>query len=109
MNYEKAVVKNLPSIKDLSYLLINLKKDIQDDYRAHIDADEDDLPGMQVTIGWDHLTGEWAFQTGDNSFSGPVYFYKTWAIVYLYRRSNCRNLAKDARAELLELAPEEGI
>ena len=81
----------LPTIKDVSALLISLKKYIADDYRAF---DGDNRPGMCVTIGVNPKTGEWDYQTGDNSYSGAAYFYKHWGVGYLYRNSNCRELAK---------------
>ena len=85
----------MPTIKELSSLLVSLKAYIQDDFRA---SDDDTLPGMQVTISTD---GEsWNYQTGDNSFSGACYGDPHWAVIYLYRRSNCRDLARDAVNEL---------
>lgn len=86
------------TIKDVRELLISLKSDICDDYRID---DQDDLPGMMVTIGYSN--GDWGYQTGDNSFSGGAYGYPHWAVVYLYRRSNCRTLARDVIDQLWEL------
>ena len=87
----------LPTIKEVSALLIHLKKHIADDYRAF---EDDDRPGMQVTIGVDTKTGEWDYQTGDNSYFGGAYFYQTWGVGYLYRNSNCREVAKDIIADI---------
>ena len=89
----------MPTIKDISDLLIALKSDIQDDYRASCEPD-DDMPGMQVTISYNPDSKEWNYQTGDNSFSGGCYGDPYWAVINLYRRSNCRELAKDAIGEL---------
>lgn len=87
----------MPTIQDITDLLISLKPDIADDFRASDDPD-DTLPGMQVTISTD---GEqWNYQTGDNSFSGGCYGDPHWAVIYLYRRSNCRELAREAVNEL---------
>ena len=88
------------TIKEIRELLVSLKKNICDDYR--VDEDED-LPGMQVTIGYSPHTGEWDYQTGDNSYSGAVYFHPHWAIVHLYRRSNSLQLARDVLDQLWEL------
>lgn len=82
----------LPKIGELAALLKALKKDIRDDYR--IDDQEDDTPTLCVTVGCDIETGEWAFQTGDNSFSGGAYGYRHWGLGYLTRRSNSRDVAK---------------
>jgi hypothetical protein len=82
-------------------LLKNLKPDIQDDYRA---SDEDETPGMSVTIGFTPETEEkacsWGYQTGDNSFTGGAYGHPHWAVISLYRRSNCRELAEYAADEI---------
>lgn len=107
-NIMDPLVCKLPKKADLVKLLIALKSDIEDDFRVDYGC-EDDLPGMQVTIGWNHETGEWSYQTGDNSFMGSAYHYPHWAICYLYRRSNTKELARDIRNELLELAPMEDI
>ena len=82
-------------------LLRSLKPDIGDDYRA---SDDDMLPGMQVTFGV--TLGEdgflsWSYQTGDNSYTGGAYGHPVWAVVSLYRRSNSRELAKEAMEEAL--------
>lgn len=89
---------------DWRKLLISLKADIGDDYRCSDDPD-DTTPGMLVTIGFtpasEDKDASWHYQTGDNSYSGGAYFHKTWAVVYLYRRANCRALANDAADEIL--------
>jgi hypothetical protein len=64
----------LPLIKDLRPLIKNVKSYIADD-----------IPGMQLTIGWDQDSGEWSYQTGDNSFTGGAYHYPTWGVVGVYR------------------------
>jgi len=84
-------------------LLRSLKPDIADEYRASDDS-EDTKPGMQVTFG---VTLEedgslsWSYQTGDNSFTGGAYGHPVWAVVSLHRRSNSRELAKEAMEEAL--------
>jgi hypothetical protein len=91
----------LPTIKDLSALLRSIKGDICDDCRA----DEfDDTPGIQVTIGW-NTSGDWSYQTGDNSYSGSAYHYPHWAVVSVYRSSNCNELARDILSQLSEYLP----
>ncbi len=90
----------LPSVKDLTALFVSLKSQIGDEYRASEDS-EDNMPGMCVTIGANDQ-GNWSYQTGDNSFTGDAYGYPHWAVVSLYRRSNSRELAKDAIDQLAE-------
>jgi hypothetical protein len=92
----------LPLIKDIRALLISLKPTINDDYRAYGDCDGDTVPSMLVTIGADE-SGNWSWQTGDNSYSGGAYHYPHWAVVALTRRANCTELARDAIDQIAEL------
>lgn len=95
----------LPLIRDLRALFISLKPTIGDEYRATTDP-EDNKPGMCVTIGASR-DGSWSYQTGDNSYSGGAYGYPYWAVCYLSRRSNSRELARDAVEQIAELAFED--
>lgn len=92
----------LPLIKDLAELIKQLKPAIEDDYRASEFDSEDDLPSMLLTVGWSAESGEWSWQTGDNSYAGAAYFYPTWATVAIYRRSNSKEVARDIRNQLSE-------
>lgn len=93
------------SIKSVAALLVALKADICDEYRASDDPD-DNTPGMQVTIA--STDGKaWTYQTGDNSYAGGCYHYRHWGVIYLYRASNCRELARDAVAEVMDGVHEE--
>ena len=87
-----------PRIGDLTRLFIDLKQTIDDDCR--IELQEDDVPTLQVTIGFDPETGEWSYQTGDNSFTGGAYGFPVWAVVYLQRRSNSRDLAHEVISQI---------
>ena len=86
-------------------LLKELKQNIGDDYRASDDP-EDDKPGMQVTIGFTPETEDkdcsWSYQTGDNSYTGGAYGHHHWAVISLYRRSSCKELAADAADQIAE-------
>jgi hypothetical protein len=95
------MASKLPRISHLQSLFVDLKRFIDDDCRA---SEDDDIPGMCVTIGWNDQTGDWSYQTGDNSYTGSAYHYPHWAVVYLYRRSNSRDLAVDAINQLADLA-----
>ena len=88
----------LPSQSVLAKLLVQLKADIGDEYRAY---DEDETPGMLVTVGADDK-GNWAYQTGDNSYTGGAYLYPHWGVIALYRDSNCKDLAKDIQYQISE-------
>ena len=48
-------------------------------------------------------TGEWGWQTGDNSFSGDCYFYRHWAVGQIDTDTDPAELAKDLRNQLVEL------
>lgn len=90
--------------KQIRRLLVSLKPDIADDYRATDDPD-DDTPGMCVTIGatpQEDGTLSWHYQTGDNSYSGRAYGHANWGVIYLYRRSNSAELAHAAVDEIAE-------
>jgi hypothetical protein len=83
-----------------------LKADIDDDYRASDDP-EDNQPGMCVTIGFtpaeEDSNASWSYQTGDNSFTGGAYSHPHWAVVSLHRRSNSRALAEDCASQIADL------
>lgn len=86
-----------PTIKDLSALIRSIKSDISDEYRAF---EEDEKPGIQLTIGFNPKNGDWSYQTGDNSYSGGAYGYPDWAVVGVYRNSNSRELARELIEQL---------
>jgi len=90
----------LPPIKEIAALLRDLKPEICDDYRCTDDPD-DETPGILVTIGAS-ADGSWSYQTGDNSFTGGAYGHPAWGLAYLYRNSNCRELARQAVNEIAE-------
>lgn len=80
-------------------LVTLVRDDISDEYRAFEDDDE---PGIQLTVGWDPEDGTWSYQTGDNSFMGSAYHYPVWAVVGVYRDSDIAALAEDIRRQLDE-------
>lgn len=97
-------VPRLPSVKDLSQLLISLKPSILDNY---FDPEEfETIPHMDVTIGWTPDDGTWNYQTGDNSFTGGAYGHPVWAVITLHRRDNCKAHAEYIRRELVENMPD---
>ena len=92
-------------VPEWTRLFKRLKSQISDEYRCSDDPD-DDKPGMCVTIGFTPASEDsmcsWSYQTGDNSFTGGAYGHRHWAVVYLYRRSNSRELAEQAADEIAE-------
>jgi hypothetical protein len=91
----------LPPKGEIYRLLVELKKQIGDEYRASDDP-HDDKPGMSVTISADE-EGRWNYQTGDNSFTGGAYGLPYWAVISLYRNSNSRELASEVLDQLADL------
>lgn len=94
---------NLPSIAELARLVRAVKSDISSEYRAF---EGDETPGIQLTIGW-KLSGDWSYQTGDNSYSGGAYGFPHWAVVGVYPRSNSRAVARDLIDQLAEVSEYE--
>ena len=94
-------------LSEISKLLQELKPSIADDYRAS-DNPEDDVPGMSVTIATDNSATEWAYQTGDNCYTGACYFFPHWAVVSLYRDSDIGELLDDIERQLLDAMEWEG-
>jgi len=90
-----------PTIKDLAQALTQAK--------GHIDNDnvreDDTLPSIDVTLSCDERG--FALQLGDNSFTGSAYSFKHWGVGTLYRRTNCRDLAKDLIDQCQELADSD--
>jgi len=90
--------------REIRALLVELKKHIDDEYRASDDPDET-IPGMQVTVSTKDMQS-WNYQTGDNSYTGGCYGDRHWSVIYLYRKSNCTELAIAAVYELSESVSE---
>jgi hypothetical protein len=94
-----AVMKT-PSLKEITSLVKAIKATITDECQAFEFPDDDTPPGIQITIGCDLETGDWNYQTGDNSYTGGAYGYATWGVGYVFRRSNCREVARDILSDL---------
>lgn len=97
----------LPTIRELSALVRHVAKQvprtIDHDAADYIDKwSGDPLPSICLTIGWDSTTGEWDYQTGDNSFSGSAYLYPVWAVTWILRRQDSRAVARDLIDQLYE-------
>jgi hypothetical protein len=90
-----------PSVTQVASMLRAIKRSgIGDEYRAF---DGDEVPGIQVTLGCDlDHRDQWALQTGDNSYTGSAYGFAYWGVSGLYRRTNCRELAKELIDQVVE-------
>lgn len=89
----------LPPVGELIRLVRAVRKDIDPDYRAF---HGDDCPGIQLTVGCNTRTGEWSYQTGDNSYTGGAYHYPHWGVVGVYRLGSARDIARDIRSQIAE-------
>jgi len=87
-------------LPELTALLKELQKDIGDEYRAYEDDEE---PGMHITIATDDSLKSWGYQTGDNSFTGACYHYPYWGIGALYRETDCAELASELIESLTDV------
>ncbi len=88
-----------PTIKDVAAVLMSKKVHIED----HMIEEDATVPGCDITLGWTPEDNSWAVQTGDNSLSGMAYGHPHWAVSYLTRRTNSRELAKELISQLKEL------
>ena len=103
MTIETTMKTKVNPTREIRALLIALKSYITPDSRA---SGDDATPGMQVTISTNCDGTRWAYQTGDNSFSGACYGHPYWSVVFLYPRSNCTELASEAWGELIDMVEE---
>lgn len=93
------------TIENIRRLLVTLKSYIHDDFRC-TDEPDDETPSMVVVIATkDGKT--WSYQTGDTSYFGTCYFYRHWSVIWLFRDSNCRSLAREAVRELKDKVADE--
>lgn len=96
----------LPLIKDLRALFIALKQDIRDDYRCSLDygpgGDDSGPPSLDVLIYWGPEFG-WGYHTGPVDYFAGDGDLPYQAVVYLDRRSNSTEMAREVREQLMEL------
>lgn len=92
----------LPSIKEVAGLMRHVKAQIPRDDPDYI-AEGDDKPGIDLTIGVNTVSGEWSWQTGDNSYTGGAYHYPDWGVTRVYRATNSRDCARYLIDQVAEL------
>jgi len=94
-----------PHPNDLRELVEHAKAcSIEPESRA---CDEEDTPGICLTVGWNHKTGKWDWQTGDNTYSGRAYGYPIWAFVDLHADTDAQTAASDILAQLEDQIDDE--
>jgi hypothetical protein len=74
-----------PTIKEITQV-VSYAKDLAKQFSEEY---------ITMTVGFSPDSGQWDYQSGDNSFSGGAYFHPIWGVVDVYKNSNCRELAKD--------------
>lgn len=90
---------NMVTVKELYKLCRATKDSIEDNFRA---SEEDTEPSTLLTVGTDQTGNIGGSQTGDNSFTGGAYGSPIWAVVYVYRCSNCHDLAVELQEQIVE-------
>ena len=63
---------------------------------------EDDIAYNDLTVGMND-SGEWSFQTGDNSFTGGAYGYAHWAVVSVFEDSDPEEVFQEVVSQLEDL------
>ena len=64
--------------------------------------EEDEAPYNYLTVGMND-SGEWSFQTGDNSFTGGAYGYAHWAVVSVFEDSDPEEVYQEIVSQLEDL------
>lgn len=90
----KLRIQPMPTKREIYELVRAVKQDISNEYRATNEPD-DEIPGIQLTVATNYDNSKWSYQTGDNSYTGGAYLLPHWAVVEVYRSSNCREIAND--------------
>lgn len=85
--------------KYLVELIKELIPTIGDDYRAY---EDDDIPGIFITISNNANCTTWSYQTGDNSCTGSCYDDPYWGVGAIYRDSNPVEVANEIINNLAE-------
>lgn len=78
------------NITNLTNLIKTLKKS---------DMDSSGEP-LELTVGYNPKTGEWSYQTGDNSYTGPVYRFPVWGVTTIFPRFCSRTLAESVLGQI---------
>lgn len=96
-------------ITDVTGLVESIKEDISDDYQAF---EFDDEPRIQLTVAInnesDIIDCDYAWQTGDNCYTGAAYSRRHWAVTGVYRNTSAYDAAHDLLEQLLHSNGYEG-
>ncbi len=97
---ELAIAALKPEIVEMLKLLI---ADIDDDCRSEGQDEADNDPSMDCTFATNNDFSVWAYQTGDNSYTGSCYSLPHWAVITLGQDSNAEEFANDIINQWQEL------
>lgn len=85
------------SIIEISHLLTSIKADWRGDALLK--------EGIDITVAT--TDGKrWAYQTGDNSYTGGAYGMVHWSVQTIYPNTNCYTMAREIVNELREMVAE---
>lgn len=87
------------TVERIYKVLDSLQKEIDDDFRATDDSD-DDAPGIEVRFYCDTNLKNWTWESGDISFQDNHYYSYYCSSISLYRDSDCNALAQEVFADL---------
>lgn len=88
----------LPDIAEL----VNLVEHVKVTALGYCEPDDEGNIWTDLTVGWSDDTGEWSWQTSDNSFVGGAYDYPIWAVVSVGADTDARATAEEIRDQLDE-------
>lgn len=88
----------LPDIAELTSLVEHVKAT----GLTYCEPDDEGNIWTDLTVGWSPTSGEWSWQTGDNSFVGSAYHYPIWAVVSVGPDTDAKETAEDIRGQLDE-------
>lgn len=86
----------LPDLGELA----NLVEHVKETTLPICEPDDEGNIWTDLTVGWSNDTGEWSWQTGDNSFTGGAYHYPIWAVVSVGPDTDAKETALEIREQL---------
>ena len=69
-------------------------------------SEDDETPGILLTVGWDPDNGNWDWQSGNNTYHGNAYGFPIWAVVDVRADTDTRDVVENI---LLQLEEEDQI
>jgi len=79
--------------------LPEFKKDAQDYFEPEHGYE---VPELSITFSIDAYGKSWAYQTGDNSYTGSCYGHPHWAVTWIFLDTDAEELYEDVCTQLEE-------